>query len=94
MTEQTFFVATDANGAEFVLYGTAGDTTRGTYDVVASRAVLDRQNQMLWRRVVAQLTGEWPECDVMVCDHEDRRHQGPCRTFLGITFGGGGPDAA
>lgn len=94
MSDKTFFVATDAQGAEFVLYGDPErGMQRGSFDVVVSRGVLDRQNQMLWRRVAAELTGVWPECDVLVCDHEDRRHPGLCRTNIGITFGGG-PDAA
>lgn len=89
MTDPSFYVATDANGAEFVLYGRADrPMERGTFDVVVARHNLDQQNLMLWRRVVAAITGVWPECTLPVCDHEDRRHQGQCRTTLGITFGG------
>lgn len=89
MTDPSFYVAADSNGAEFVLYGQPDrPMERGTFDVVVARHNLDQQNLMLWRPVVAQLTGVWPECEVVVCDHEDRRHRGPCRTNLGVNVGG------
>ncbi len=93
MSDQTFYVATDAQGNEFVLFGDPSKAMwRGSFDVIVSRGVLDTQNLMLWRPVVARLTGEWPVCDVAVCSHENRRHQGRCRTFIGVE--GGGPGAA
>lgn len=92
MTEQTFYVATDAQGAEFLLYGDPDDGMRDSFYVIAAKRTLDHQNAMLWRRVVAGLTGQWPVCTLPICDHEDRRHEGSCRTNIGISFGGG-PDA-
>lgn len=90
MTQRQFFIATDAQDAEFLLYGDpAKGMERGTFDVVTSRRHMDQQNLMLWRPLVAATTGEWPVCDVWVCDHENRRHEGGCRTNLGINFGGG-----
>jgi hypothetical protein len=89
MTDETFFVAADASGHEFLVYGNPDKGLRGSFYVVNSRTHLDNQNQMLWRRVVSALTGEWPVCELPICDHEDRRHEGNCRTNIGISFGGG-----
>lgn len=93
MTDPAFYTATDANGSEFILYGRPDrPMERGTFDVIVARHNLDLQNRMLWRRVVAGLTGVWPECTLPICDHDNRRHEGECRTFIGMSFGGG-PDA-
>lgn len=96
MTEQTFFVAADQQGNQFILWGDpAKGMQRGSFDVIVSRGVLDHQNLMLWRPVVAKLTGVWPECDVPVCHHEDRLHEGPCRTgIVPSSWAGGGSGAA
>lgn len=96
MTTQSFFVAADAQGHEFLLYGDpAVGMRRGSFDVVVSRGVLDTQNLMLWRQVVAKVTGVWPMCEQPVCHHENRHHEGPCRTdIVPSSWAGGGHDAA
>jgi hypothetical protein len=82
-TNPRFFVDTDGYGQQVIFYGGGPDDLYGNPDVIATRADLDRQNLMLWRKVVGSLTAEWPDCDSPICHHPDgKQHGGNCRTNL------------